>query len=149
MLGAANEAYDAVVVIDAGAHALEFLCGTHTAVVRLSHGLAGSHVVGLHACVYDGGDSPSYEFSLRRPIVELLGAPGELRGRVATPADGRVRLAARARGDAARSFELLASSPGEAMRTVGSLRLGQRVLLDGARLERRDLWSFLIPRAAA
>ncbi|MDP1794968.1 MAG: hypothetical protein Q8K63_12615, partial [Acidimicrobiales bacterium] len=58
-----GEAFDGVVTVDDHGHALRFLAGTHSAVVRVSYGLASSHVSGLDVCIDANG--AAVEFRLR------------------------------------------------------------------------------------
>lgn len=140
MLGG-HEAYDAVVTIDKGVHPLAFEGGTHAAIVRVYRGIASSHVMGLDVCLDD-----SFSFDVHRPLTARRARP-LLRGHVVTADGARVHVGARARDEHERSFDLLAGV-GREMTVVGSIRLGQRVVVEGEAARSRDSWSFGLVKAA-
>lgn len=100
---------------------------SHSAIVRVSCGLTG-HVVALGVTLDDG-----FQFEVQRPLVPL-GDRRLLRG---------AEIDARAVDEHERSFELLDHDAN----IIGSLRLGQRVILDGEK--GREPRGFGLVRAAA
>lgn len=144
MLGAGTDPYDGVIVVDAGDHPLQFLVGAHPVIARVSHGVS-SHVSALDVCVNDNG--AAFEFVVRRPLASRRARP-VLRGHVVLPSGDRITLGARARDERERSFDLLVARA-DGLETVGSIRLGQRVVIEGERTQRRERWALLTPQAAA
>lgn len=133
------ESYDGVVIIEAGAHPLACEGGTHSAVVRVFRGVASHHVMGLEVCLDD-----NFAFEVHRPITARRSRP-LLRGHVNANGE-RIQIGARARDDHERSFDLYAGV-GRDLTIIGSLRLGQRVVLEAGAA--REPWAFGLSRAAA
>lgn len=141
MLGSGLEAYDGVAIIDGGAHPLAFARGTHAAIVHVYRGVTSGHVSGLEVCLDD-----ALGFDVRRPLTARRSRP-ILRGHIDAPNGQRIQVGMRARDQHERSFDLLAGAGRELM-VVGSLRFGQRIVIEGERVG-RSLWPFAHAEAAA
>jgi hypothetical protein len=134
-----DESYEGVVTIDAGSHPLAIEQGAHSAVVRVFRGVT-SHVIALEVCLDD-----SFCFDVQRSLTVPRARP-LLRGSVMI-GEHRVRVGARAVHPAERSFDLFAGN-GRDLARVGSLRLGQRIVVEGESAA-RDGWGFALMKAAA
>ena len=119
------ESYEGVVQFDNRSHA---------AIIRIERGLVSSHVVVLEVSLEDGSRLDLHRWLPTRPL---------LRGHLLVEGGDRRPIAARARDEHERSFDLFVDET-----VVGNVRLGQRIVLEGAP-RTRDARGFGLAKAAA